>query len=79
MISDEEFDFLQCILAIPFAERSWKKVVTLDSLHAFYGGPIPMDKARRLDAQSHWCECSSFFFLLSMVLPLLPDSLVLNC
>lgn len=50
MISDEEFDFLQSILAITFVERSWKKVVTLDSLHAFYGGPIPTNKAKRLDA-----------------------------
>lgn len=46
-ISEEEEDFLQCILAIPFGERSWKKLVTLNSLHAFCGGLVPMDEAGR--------------------------------
>lgn len=36
MISEEK-DFLQCILSIPLEERSWKKLISLDSLHAFCG------------------------------------------
>jgi len=50
MINEKEEDFLQHILAIPLRERNWKKLVTLDNLHAFCGSPIPTDKARRLDA-----------------------------
>ena len=53
MISEEEKDFLQRILAIPFRERSWKKLVTLNDLHAFCGGPVLMDEARRLDTQTN--------------------------
>ena len=50
MISEEEEDFLQSIIAIPLRERSWKKLVKLDSFHAFYGGPAPTNEAKRLDA-----------------------------
>ena len=53
MISEEEEDFLQQILAIPIGERSWKKLVTLNTLHAFCGQPILMDEAKILDSQSH--------------------------
>ena len=52
MISEEQEDFLQCILSIPLEERGWKKLVTLDSLHTFSGGPILMNEARWLDTQS---------------------------
>lgn len=49
-INKEEKDFLQHILIIPLRERNWKKLVTLDNLHAFCGKLILTDKARRLDA-----------------------------
>lgn len=45
MINEEQEDFLQCILSIPLKERSWKKLVTLDSLPAFSGGPILTNEA----------------------------------
>uniref|UniRef100_A0A7N2MAW6 Sodium/calcium exchanger membrane region domain-containing protein n=1 Tax=Quercus lobata TaxID=97700 RepID=A0A7N2MAW6_QUELO len=39
-ISEEEFEFLQRILAIPLVQRSWKRLVTFDSLHAFVANQI---------------------------------------
>ena len=45
MILPEQENFLEMVLAIPFAERSWKRLVTLDTLHAFCGGPIPSEEA----------------------------------
>ena len=40
-------------------------LVTLDSLHAFCGRPIPTDKARHLDGQA--C-LHKFFFLRQLIL-----------
>lgn len=40
-------------------------LVTLDSLHAFYGRPIPTDKARHLDGQA--C-LHKFFFPRQLIL-----------
>ena len=51
-ILPEHEGFLERIFEIPFKERSWKKLVNLDRLHAFYGGPIPSEEARRLDHSS---------------------------
>ena len=78
-ISEEEEDFLQCILAIPFGERSWKKLVTLNSLHAFCGGLVPMDEVGRLDTQTHLCKFSFAHPLPILVCPLPIDLLVLTC
>ena len=50
MINKEQRDFLGWILQIPLIERSWKKLVMLDTLHAYCGGIVPMAEARRLDA-----------------------------
>ena len=36
------------MLDIPFEGRRWKDIVTLDTLHAYCGGPKPMLAARRL-------------------------------
>lgn len=69
MISEEQEDFLQRILTIPLVKRSWKNLVTLDSLHAFYGGPISMDKAKHLDSQAHLhklffpCQLTLFIYI----------------
>ena len=52
-ILSEQEGFLERVFEIPFEERSWKKLVYLDTLHAFCGGPIPSEKARWLDHSSH--------------------------
>ena len=39
-ISEEEFEFLQLILAIPLVQRSWKRLVTFDSLQAFVANQV---------------------------------------
>ena len=49
-ISDEHKVFIHRVLEIPFEQRKWKDLVTLDTLHAFCGGPEPMTVARRLHA-----------------------------
>ena len=45
-ISDEQEGFIRCVLEIPFKQRKWKDLVTLDTLHAFCGGPEPTPIAR---------------------------------
>ena len=40
-ILPEQEGFLERIFEISFEERSWKKLVNLDTLHAFCGGPVP--------------------------------------
>ena len=42
------------MLDIPFEERRWKDHVTLDTLHAYYGGPKLTLVARRLKDYSCW-------------------------
>ena len=78
-ISEEEMDFLQRILAIPFGEGSWKKLVMLNNLHVFCGGLVPMDEAGRLDTQTHLRKFSLAYPLPTFVCPLPIDSLVLTC
>ena len=39
----EQEDFLRRVLDIPFTQSSWKRLVTLDTLHTYCGGPVPMD------------------------------------
>ena len=51
-ISDEQEVFIHHVLEIPFEQRKWKDLVTLDTLHAFYAGPEPTTVARRLHAFS---------------------------
>ena len=38
IIIDEQASFLRKVWDIPFEERKWKDLVTLDTLHAFCGG-----------------------------------------
>ena len=48
---------------IPLGQRKWKDLVTLETFHAFCGGPEPTVEARWLDAYA--CRCKfSFFYLL---------------
>ena len=44
-ISDEQEVFIHRVLEIPFEQRKWKDLVTLDILHAFCGGPESMPVA----------------------------------
>ena len=41
----EQKAFLDKVFKIPFEERSWKKLVNLDTLHAYCGGPTPTEEA----------------------------------
>ena len=79
MISEKEEDFLQSIPAIPLGERSWKKLVKLDSLHAFCGGPPPTNEAKRLDVQAHLRKFTFARPLPILVCPLPIDSSMLTC
>lgn len=44
-ITDEQKVFIHRVLEIPFEQRKWKDLVTLDTLHAFCGGPKLMPVA----------------------------------
>ncbi|KAF3963144.1 hypothetical protein CMV_012442 [Castanea mollissima] len=41
----EQEAFLERVFEIPFEERSWKRLVNLDTLHTFYEGPVPSKEA----------------------------------
>ena len=41
-ISDEQEAFIHRVLEIPLEQRKWKDLITLDTLHAYCGGP-PVD------------------------------------
>ncbi|KAK9988581.1 hypothetical protein SO802_028820 [Lithocarpus litseifolius] len=45
----EQKAFLERVFKIPFEERSWKRLLNLDTIHSFYGGPVPSKEAQRLD------------------------------
>ena len=59
-ILPEQKAFLQKVFEIPFKERSWKKLVNLDTLHAYCGGPIATEEAWRLDRFSRIRKFLSF-------------------
>ena len=40
-ITDEQEAFIRRVLEIPFGERKWKDLVTLDTSHTYCDGPIP--------------------------------------
>lgn len=52
--------FLERVFEIHFEERSWKKFVNLDMLHAYCGGPVPIEEARQLDRFLRIRKCFSF-------------------
>ena len=64
-ITDEQEAFIRQVLDIPFDERRCKELITLDTQHAYYGGPEPMPTTRRLNAYS----CQHKFLLLGFFLP----------
>ncbi|KAK9988496.1 hypothetical protein SO802_028735 [Lithocarpus litseifolius] len=52
LITDKQVAFIYRVLEIPFDERRFKDLITLDTLHAYCGGPEPTPAARRLNAYS---------------------------
>ena len=72
MILHEYEALLERVLAILFMERSWKRLVSLDTLYAFSGGPIPSMEAQWLNQVSQVCKyinsSSSFCFSLNFLL-----------
>ena len=64
-ITDEQKAFIRQVLDIPFDERRCKELITLDTLHAYCGGPEPMPTTHRLNAYS----CLHKFLLLGFFLP----------
>lgn len=79
-IIDEQESFIRCVLDIPFGDRKWKDLVTLDTLHAYRGGLAPTPAARRLNAYSRRLKLSlpsvrfllilTFIFLMFVLYPL---------
>lgn len=67
-ISDEHKGFIRHVLEIPFKQRKWKDLVTLDTLHAFCGGPKPTPIARWLHTFPCCCDiCVRSFFSPSLI------------
>ena len=50
----EEWSFLEKIfITTKLSEKSWIKLVTLDTLHWYYDGPKPTEVANHYDRQMH--------------------------
>ena len=56
------------MLEIPFDERKCRDLITLDTLHAYYGGPVPTPAARKLNTYSRRCKFLFLSFFLYVVL-----------
>ena len=63
-ISDEQEAFIRQVLKIPFDERKCRDLITLNTLHAYYGGPVPTPVACKLNTYSrrHKFLFLCFFF-----------------
>ena len=72
MILPEQEVFLERVFEIPFEERSWKKLVNLDTFHNFCVGPIPSEEAKQLNRvlRVRKCFCSSLLFRFSLNFPI---------
>ena len=49
LIIDEQEAFIRRVLEVPFEQRKCRDLITLDTLHLYYGGPKSTVEARRLD------------------------------
>ena len=69
-ITDEQEAFIHRVTEIPLDERKCQDLITLDTLHAYCGGPEPTLAARRLNAYSRRRKFIhlnlSFFFSISL-------------
>ena len=55
-ITSEQEAFIQRVLIIPFEKRKCRDLITLDTLHAYCGDPVPTPVARRLNSYSRCRE-----------------------
>ena len=71
-IIDEQENFHRRVWAIPFEERKWKDLVTLNTLHTFCGGPEPTLVTQRLHVSSHRCKFPdlSLYYIFLYILPI---------
>ena len=69
-ITGEQEAFIQQVLEIPFEKRKYRDLITLDTLHAYCGDPVPTSVACRLNSYSRHHKCllftpvALFFFFL---------------
>jgi len=67
-IIDEQEAFIRRVLKIPFNKRKCKDLITLGTLHAYCGGPVPMPTARKINIYSHRCKFLFLCLLLGVIL-----------
>lgn len=69
-ITGEQEAFNKQVLEIPSEKWKCRDLIILDTLYAYYGGPVPTRAACRLNSYSCHCKCllftpvTLFFFLL---------------
>ena len=71
-ISSEQEDFIRRVIEIPLDKRKCWDLITLDTLHAYYGGSEPTQEACRLNAYSRWRKSPTLtlsFFPLAWLRP----------
>ena len=61
-ITDKQEALIRWVLEIPFDERRCKDLITLDTLHTYFGGPEPTLVARKLNAYSYRRKLYFLFF-----------------
>lgn len=78
-MTDEQESFIRRILEIPFKQRKWKDLVILDTIHAFYGGPVLTPIARQLQAYTHRHKSSLLVYPSGISIIVLTPSIVSLC
>ena len=64
----EQWSFLEKIFRIKLAERTWVKLVTLDTIHWYCDGLEPTTAARRYNSQARRRKSvAHYFFILFIV------------
>ena len=67
-IIDEQEAFICWVLEIPYDERKCRDLITLDTLHAYSGGPVLTLAARKLNTYSRRRKFLFLYFFLPVVL-----------
>ena len=78
-ITNEQESFIKRVLKIPFNQRKLKDLVTLDTIHTFYSGLVPMPEACRLQAYTHHHKFFFLAYLSSISTLFLTPAVVLLC
>jgi len=67
-ITGKQEAFIKRVLEIPFEKRKCRDLITLDTLRAYCGGPVPTPVARKINSYSRRREYLLFTFVVLFLL-----------